>query len=126
MEDEEQHRYFDPIEASAYLKKKGLPAEPQTLAKYRSQGGGPLFSLFGRFPRYRQDWLDEFAELRISGPMRSTSDRQAATASRNGAHHKTAQVEIEEPAKPRAASPRRRQITTIDTRAAATRRGARR
>ena len=126
MDEEDQLPFLDTIGASAHLKKKGLQAEPQTLAKYRSQGGGPLFSLFGRFPRYRQDWLDEYAERRISGPIRSTSERQAAAAPRNGAYRRPAHVEVEQPAKPRAASPRRRQRTTIAVRAAPTRRGTRR
>jgi hypothetical protein len=69
-------RYFDPDEASAFLKERGGRGAPKksTLAKYRVVGGGPKFAHFGRFPRYREDWLLEWLQERYSQPKRSTSD----------------------------------------------------
>jgi hypothetical protein len=67
--------YYDTFEAAEYLTNQRLiRTAPQTLAKYRTIGGGPRFQHFGRFPKYRQDWLDEYAESRISRPKRSTSE----------------------------------------------------
>jgi hypothetical protein len=74
---EQELPYYDPQTASAYLKRGGLKTEPQTLAKYRSAGGGPKFAYFGRFPRYREDWLEEYARSRISCPLRSTSEAES-------------------------------------------------
>jgi hypothetical protein len=79
---EQELPYYDPRAASAYLKKRGLRTEPQTLAKYRSAGGGPKFAYFGRFPRYREDWLEEYARSRISGPLRSTSEAASRRSDR--------------------------------------------
>jgi hypothetical protein len=73
----EELRYYPPPEASVFLKEQGIKAGEQTLAKYRSIGGGPKFAYFGRYPRYREDWLLEFAQSRISRPVHSTSEPRA-------------------------------------------------
>ena len=63
-------------EASAYLDEvHGLQEAPTTLAKKACLGGGPVFESFGRVPYYRPESLDSYAEARLSGPRRSTSDR---------------------------------------------------
>jgi hypothetical protein len=68
-------RYYDTAEAAEYLtNERGVKTAPQSLNKYRSIGGGPIFQHFGRYPKYRADWLDEWADNRISAPKRSTSD----------------------------------------------------
>jgi hypothetical protein len=69
----EEEVYLDPDEASAFLVGLGLPHAPSTLKKLRCTGGGPTFVKFGRFARYREDWLREYALSRVSAPMRSTS-----------------------------------------------------
>jgi hypothetical protein len=62
--------------ASAYLEEvHGVQEAPATLAKKACLGGGPIFELFGRVPYYRTEALDSYAESRLSGPRRSTSDR---------------------------------------------------
>src|SRR5882724_11869421 len=62
-------------EASAYLAEvHGLQEAPTTLAKKACLGGGPVFESFGRVPYYRTEALDSYAESRLSGPRRSTSD----------------------------------------------------
>jgi hypothetical protein len=62
-------------EASVYLEEvHGLQEAPSTLAKKACLGGGPIFESFGRVPYYRTEMLDSYAEARLSGPRRSTSD----------------------------------------------------
>jgi hypothetical protein len=63
-------------EASAYLAEvHGVHEAASTLAKKACLGGGPVFESFGRIPYYRPQSLDAYAESRLSGPRRSTSDR---------------------------------------------------
>jgi hypothetical protein len=47
------------------------------LAKYAVLGGGPVFQRIGRDPVYTPADLDEWVASKLSGPMRSTSDRAA-------------------------------------------------
>jgi hypothetical protein len=62
---------------------------PATLNKLRCTGGGPTFEYFGRFPRYREDRLREFALSRRSGPVHSTSE---AHRQKRRQQHQTAGV----------------------------------
>lgn len=62
-------------EAATYIQTKwGYPSSPQTLAKYATIGGGPVFRRAGRFPLYSTADLDEWVASKLSRPMRSTSD----------------------------------------------------
>jgi hypothetical protein len=62
-------------EASAYLAEvHGVHEAPATLAKKACLGGGPIFEYFGRIPYYPTVSLDCYAQSRLSGPRRSTSD----------------------------------------------------
>lgn len=67
------NRYLTRREASEYLKAKGLPVAPTTLAKYVTVGGGPLYVSFGRLARYRMSDLDAWVEERLSAPRRNSS-----------------------------------------------------
>jgi hypothetical protein len=70
----ETERYLDPISASDFLQQRyNMRCKPGTLSKWRCLGGGPTFVLIGRFPRYTEQWLEEFALSRMSGPKGSTS-----------------------------------------------------
>jgi hypothetical protein len=69
--------YHDPKAASAYLQALGFRMGVGTLAKLRCLGGGPVFCYLGRYPRYREDWLDDWATARMSGPRSSTSQAAA-------------------------------------------------
>src|ERR1700730_14554189 len=73
----DNHIYHDPKSASEYLRAKGVRRAVQTLARLRCVGGGPVFEYFGRYPRYRQDWLDQHVLDLMSGPRRSTSGERA-------------------------------------------------
>ena len=66
---------LDAVGAVSYLNTKlGVPCTIKTLAKLRCVGGGPVFRRFGRLIRYDTNALDVWAQGRLSGPLRSTSD----------------------------------------------------
>lgn len=60
------------------LTEAGYPTAESTLATMATRGGGPLYQLYGRKPLYR--WADalEWAQARLSKPIRSTSEQEAA------------------------------------------------
>jgi hypothetical protein len=71
--------------AAEYLEEKhGIVRAPSTLAKLAVVGGGPTFRRDGRIPLYRTDDLDDWAESRLSAPMRFTSDVTSPKSSMNG------------------------------------------
>ena len=55
--------YLSPKAAAAYLLDRyGLPYTPKTLANRRHAGTRPRFTrLAKRWPRYKAEWLDDFA-----------------------------------------------------------------
>lgn len=65
--------YLSRKEASTFLSALGLFIAPSTLAKLASVGGGPVFRRFGRQVKYLPRDLVSWAEDRLSGPVRSTS-----------------------------------------------------
>jgi hypothetical protein len=56
----------------------GFPVSEKTLATMATRGGGPLYQLFGRKPLYR--WGDslDWPKGRLSKPVRTTSELEAA------------------------------------------------
>jgi hypothetical protein len=56
----------------------GYPIKPKTLATKASRGGGPLYRRFG--PRVIYTWGDglKWAQSRLSAPIGSTSEADAA------------------------------------------------
>jgi hypothetical protein len=68
-------------DAAAYIRTEwGLPCAGQTLAKLAVIGGGPTFRKAGRYPLYRTEDLDLWAQSRIGPPRNSTSPDCAASA----------------------------------------------
>lgn len=66
-------------EVSAYLMQKhGIPVAKTTLAKLATLGGGPPITYVGRIPLYSLSDLDAWAAERLSKPVRSTAERNAA------------------------------------------------
>lgn len=55
--------------------KHGIDIAVSTLAKMATVGGGPMMQYSGRIPLYHVNDLDTWAESRLSGSVRSTSDR---------------------------------------------------
>lgn len=60
--------------AAQFIRARGIPSEPSTLAKYATIGGGPSMRKFGRRVLYEPTALSEWIEEKLSGPRRSTSD----------------------------------------------------
>ncbi len=58
--------------------KHGIPIAVATLNKLASTGGGPAMQYAGRIPLYRPEDLDAWAAERLSKPVRSTAERDAA------------------------------------------------
>jgi hypothetical protein len=66
--------YLDQDQASVYLAEKGFKIAPKTFGKLRVVGGGPRYRKFGRKPIYDPLDLDQWAEEKLSAPLRSTSE----------------------------------------------------
>jgi hypothetical protein len=62
------------------LTEAGFPTAPATLATKATRGGGPPFRLYGRIPLYRWGDALKWAESRLSEPLLSSSERDAAGA----------------------------------------------
>ena len=63
-------------QAAKYLKETyGFGAE-RTLAKLATIGGGPEMVYAGRIPLYWLEGLDAYALAKLTGPVRSTSERR--------------------------------------------------
>jgi hypothetical protein len=69
------------VPAADALTDAGFPTSPATLATKAVRGGGPPFRLFGRVPLYRWGDLLAWAEARLSAPVSSTSELDAARRS---------------------------------------------
>jgi hypothetical protein len=68
-------RWLSRPEASDYLlNKHGIRRRPKTLSKDVVYGTGPLYRKLGRTVVYDATDLDDFAESRLSEPVRSTSE----------------------------------------------------
>ena len=73
---------LDGVGASEYLEQfHGIKRSPQTLAKYRSLGGGPKFRRAGRAITYELAHLDEYAGQLLGDVVSSTSEYQASSNS---------------------------------------------
>jgi hypothetical protein len=80
--EQSQGPYLRRRDAAIYLKDRwGLRCSEQTLANYATRGNGPVFQRYGRDVVYSTTNLDEYAQARMSAPMRSTSE--AFLAARN-------------------------------------------
>ncbi|WP_436642717.1 hypothetical protein [Microbaculum sp. FT89] len=68
-------RYLRRADAADYIQSTyGFPCSRQWLAKLAVIGGGPLYRKAGRTPLYAPADLDAWAEARIGGVVRSTSE----------------------------------------------------
>jgi hypothetical protein len=65
--------YLDDAKAEAYL---GFPpgSKGRRMKDLRRRGGGPRYIRIGNAPRFRNDWLDEWAE---ANAVASTSEELA-------------------------------------------------
>lgn len=60
--------------AAQFIRDRGIPSEPSTLAKYATVGGGPEMRKFGRRVLYEPKALEAWINEKLSAPRRSTSD----------------------------------------------------
>jgi hypothetical protein len=66
-------------EIPAYLMERhGYPIAVATLNKMATVGGGPPMEYASRFPLYPVDLLDAWVASRLSKPVNSTAERDAA------------------------------------------------
>jgi len=72
--------YLSRTEASEFLTEKGFPVAKNTLQKYATVGGGPLYAKFGNRCLYQESQLLEWAESKLE-PCRNTSDLDTSAAS---------------------------------------------
>lgn len=64
-----------------YLAEKhGIDIAVATLNKLATIGGGPETQYAGRIPLYHVDAFDTWAAVKLSAPVRSTSERSARRA----------------------------------------------
>ena len=63
--------------AAAALTDAGFPTAPATLATLATRGGGPVYRRYGNRVIYRWSDLLDWAQSRLSAPMRSTSEADA-------------------------------------------------
>lgn len=67
-------------ELAEALTEAGFPTSPSTLATKVTRGGGPPARWYGRIPLYRWGDALDWAQSRLSGPFRSTSERNMGHA----------------------------------------------
>jgi hypothetical protein len=72
------HALLTRDQAAAALTAAGFPVKAKTLATKATRGGGPPFQRFGPRPLYK--WADalQWAQSRLSPPIGSTSELDAA------------------------------------------------
>lgn len=71
-------KYLERPQAAQYLtEQRGLRTSARTLTTLACIGGGPVYHRFGKRAVYTHDSLDEWADSRLSVPLRSTVDVKA-------------------------------------------------
>jgi hypothetical protein len=71
-------RFLRRREAAEYVHHKFGFCSEKSLAKLAVVGGGPIYRKVGKFPVYSPADLDEWASAKLSPPVRSTSEYEAA------------------------------------------------
>lgn len=60
--------YLDRKEAADHINQRGLKISPNTLQKFVTVGGGPIYRRFGNRAVYLADDLDAWIEEKLSAP----------------------------------------------------------
>lgn len=71
-------QFMSRTEAAAYATAKGVPVSKNTLQKFATVGGGPIYRRFGNKALYVATDMDAWIAEKMSAPMRSTSEHNAA------------------------------------------------
>lgn len=66
-------RYYSRNEAADLIKSRGLSITRNTLQKYATVGGGPVYRRFGNRCVYLEQDLDAWIQEKLSAPRSSTS-----------------------------------------------------
>jgi hypothetical protein len=61
-------------ESAKYLTERGLPVSRNTLQKWATVGGGPIYRRFGNRAVYTEADLNKWIAQKLSAPRHSTSD----------------------------------------------------
>ncbi len=61
-------------ESADFLTERGFRTTKNTLQKYATTGGGPIYRIWGGRALYTRDDLLAWAEAKLSEPRRSTSE----------------------------------------------------
>ena len=64
-------------EAADFLTDRGFPTTKNTLQKFATTGGGPVYRIFGNRALYTREDLLDWAAAKLSSPRRSTSEEAA-------------------------------------------------
>jgi len=75
-----ENKFLDRTEAAQYLAELGLRVSKNTLQKWATVGGGPVYRRFGNRAVYQAGDLDEWALAKLSAPRRTSPARTGATA----------------------------------------------
>lgn len=67
-------KYLSREEAAAYVSARGLATSKNTLQKYATLGGGPIYRRFGNKAVYLPSDLDDWIGDKLSTPRASTSE----------------------------------------------------
>lgn len=66
-----ENKFLDRTEAAQYLAERGLRVSKNTLQKWATTGGGPLYRRFGNKAVYQANDLDAWALEKLSTPRRT-------------------------------------------------------
>jgi hypothetical protein len=66
--------YLTRAEAAAYVSRKGAQLSKNTLQKFATVGGGPIYRRFGNKALYTAADLDRWLAEKMGSPLRSTSE----------------------------------------------------
>lgn len=64
-------RFLNRAEAAQYLTERGLRVSKNTLQKWVTTGGGPIYRRFGHRAVYQKADLDSWAEQKLTEPRRT-------------------------------------------------------
>ncbi|MGO9773260.1 MAG: hypothetical protein ACLPSW_27685 [Roseiarcus sp.] len=69
---------YDRATTAEKLTAAGFPVAKKTLETLATRGGGPIFQKFGHKPLYRWGDALDWAQGKLSKPVRTTSELEAA------------------------------------------------
>ena len=68
-----ESKFLDRAQTAEYLTERGLRVSKNTLQKWVTVGGGPVFRRFGNRAVYQAGDLDVWAQEKLSAPRRTSA-----------------------------------------------------